>query len=225
MNIAEKSLKELFPDKERIITLKYSKRFSPYNGSVTYTVNTIKLAFSHLWKDVSEDIQIGLAQYLLLKVFRTKKRTLNIELYEKFMENITKYVRSDKSDPELEESFNRVNEEYFHNFMEQPGLEWGNESTTQLGTFSYHTDTIRISAIFQDSDWALDYVMYHEMLHKQLGLKHKGGSCRHHPPEFRRLEKQFKVENAEKKLNSFVNLARRGKIQPSIVKKIRNIFK
>jgi len=233
--IGETAFKELFPRKNEIpVEIEYSKRFKSYNANVLYDYKKIKFSFSDSWKNVSEKIQIGLAQHLLLKVFKSKKRTLNIELYEKFMEEITKYAVSEVQEvaPDLEESFNRINSEYFNDFMEIPGVEWGRFSTTQLGVYSYQTDTIRISRIFENLEekWYLDYVMYHELLHKKFGLKHgKQGNCRHHPPEFKKMERKFKVKDAEKLLNSFVNNAR-----PRIKKKVkkqnllgvmRNIFK
>ncbi|MFC1648170.1 SprT-like domain-containing protein [Nanoarchaeota archaeon] len=228
MNIGEKAFKELFPEKQpRKIDVKYSKAFNPYNANIKYNYKKITFSLSHLWQDVGEEIKIGLMQHLLLRVWKEKKSTLNIELYEKFSEKLPNYAFAPESEePELNQSFSRVNQAYFNDYMDKPGLEWGSESKTQLGLYTYNTDTVRISTIFKDLDddeqWLLDYVMYHELLHKKFGLKHKDGNCRHHPPEFKAKEREFKVDCAEKKLSSFVAKARMP--QP-LVRRMRNIFK
>ena len=225
MNLGEKAYKKLFPGRElkRAITIKYSRRFKPYNANVRHSTRKIEFGFSHYWEPISDEIKIGLAQHLLLKVFKEKRSTVNTELYEKFMENLPRYIMNNgKTEPELEASFERVNRKYFDGFLERPALEWGTHSTTQLGLYTYATDTVRISRIFQglprESRWMLDYLMYHELLHKKFGMKYNNGSCRHHTPEFKKWESKFRIEGAENKLSAFVRTKKRRK-------KLRNIYK
>ncbi len=212
MNLAEKAYKSLFPEGRKRVVLRYSNAFKPFNANAKMKGDLIILSFSHHWQDVSEEIQLGLAQHLLLKLFKKKVKTLNTELYEKFVEKLPSYVRREEKeeDPELAASFNRVNEKYFNGFLEKPALEWGSYSKTLLGSYSYHTDTVRISALFKGlrEEWLLDYVMYHELLHKKLGLKHEQGSCKHHPKAFKELEARFEVKDAEELLKRFVERRR-----------------
>jgi predicted metal-dependent hydrolase len=206
MNLAEKAYKELFPDKEldREIKIKYSARFKSYNANVRYTHRQIVFNLSKAWKEVSLEIQIGLIQSLMLKVFKEKKNTLNIELYDKFVKNIPKYSIPTKSDTVLEESFDRMNKEYFFDYMEKPNLVWGQESFRKLGSYEYATDTIIISTVLKGESLLLDFVMYHEMLHKDLKFESKNGRNYHHTSEFRKKEKQFYDKDAEKKLTAFL---------------------
>ncbi|MFH1770517.1 MAG: hypothetical protein ABH828_03090 [archaeon] len=209
MNIAEQAFKELFPDKKlNTVRIEYSNKFKAYNANVKYNNRQTVFNLSSVWKDVSEEIQIGLIQSLLLKIFKDKKRTLNIELYNQFLKNLPKYASPQKINSFLEKVFNRVNKKYFHNFMDTPNLVWGRESFHKLGSYEYASDTITISTVIKEEQNLLDYVMYHEMLHKKFKFASKNGRNYHHTAEFRREEKKFEDLDAEKKLTSFLRKKR-----------------
>ena len=208
MNIAQTALKELFPDKEIATRINYSGRFKSYNANVKYDYKTMIFNLSREWEEVSEEIQIGLLQTLILKVFNKKQITINIDLYEKFSKNVTKFSKVDKIDSVLKESFDRINKKYFHNFMDSPNLIWGQESFAKLGSYEYATDSITISAVLRGESELLDYVMYHEMLHKKLKYESKNGRNYQHTPEFRRLEREYEDKDAEKRLVAFLRRKR-----------------
>jgi len=92
--------------------------------------------------------------------------------------------------------------------MDIANLQWGTNSTSKLGCYEYGSDTITISTIFQFSDpILLDYVMYHEMLHKKFKFESKNGRTLHHSPEFKRMEAKF--PNHELMEKEISKLARR----------------
>ena len=124
MNLAEEAFHTLHPDKEPEydFSIKYSNKFKPYNANIRKYRNKIELNLSKKWKTVSKEIQIGLIQSLLLKLLGGKKTTQNIELYNIFMKKIHIAIPKTKSDPILEESFNRVNEKYFYNIIDETNL-------------------------------------------------------------------------------------------------------
>ena len=62
---------------------------------------------------------------------------MNMELYNLFLKNVHVAIPKTKSDPLLEESFNRANDAYFNGMMDIPNLEWGNDSTSKLGSYHY----------------------------------------------------------------------------------------
>ncbi|MFH1589106.1 MAG: SprT-like domain-containing protein [archaeon] len=210
MNIAEKAFNDLFPDKSesRDIKISYSNKFKQYNANVRYNRQLIAFSLSKSWKEVSKEIQIGLIQSLMLRVFKEKKKTMNMDLYENFLKNLPKYSVAENIDSLLEESFDRVNRQYFHNYMDTPNLVWGRESFRKLGSYEYATNTIIISTILENELELLDYVMYHEMLHKKLKFTSKNGRNLHHSTEFRRLEKEFENKDAERKLTLFLRKKR-----------------
>ena len=206
--IIKNSFSEMYPNKEIEFDakLKYSKAFKGYNANVKFSRNMefFEFRLSHKWKDVSNEIKMGIIQNLFNKVYGTEIKTLNIDMYNIFLKKLTDYVPVTKTDDVLEESFDRVNWKYFEGLMIRPNLIFGGKNVQTLGTYSYGTDTIMISRLLTKDQNLLDYVMYHEMLHKKLKYEEKNGRTRHHSPEFRRLESLFEDKDAEKKLGEFV---------------------
>ena len=208
MQLIKEAFEKLYPNKafNYSVKLKYSARFKPYNANVRHYKNNFEFSLSRQWKHISKDIVIGLIQTLLLKIFNDKKQTINIDLYNSFIRNLHISIPKQKSDPILESSFNRVNKKYFYNLIEIPNLEWGSNSKRKLGSYDYHTDTISISRIFLDAEpELLDYLMYHEMLHKRLKFKNKANRSYHHTKEFKAKEKEFEGhKEIEKKIKLLI---------------------
>lgn len=229
MNIAERAFKELFPEKEdnRIFLVKYSSAFNDYNANVKYDYGKIEFRLSRKWKEVSDSIRIGLIQTLLLKMFGEKKNTMNIDLYNTFIKKMSTYALKNKFDPVLETSFERVNDKYFYGMIDKPNLVWGQESFRKLGSYEYGTDSIVISRAFENNEnkgneELLDYIMYHELLHKKHKFYTKNGRSYHHTRLFREKEKQFEDPDVEEKLKEF--LRRQSLPQSKILEFIKKII-
>lgn len=206
MNLVEKAFRQLLPDQDYAFTseIAYSRAFKDYNANVKYRGSHLEFRLSFLYRDVSEEIVIGLIQSLLLRIFKKKASTINIELYDKFIRNLPKYSRITRTDPLLEASFKRVNEKYFYGFLEKPNLGWGGHNLTQLGSYHYASDTITLSRVLEKDQQLLDYVMYHEMLHKKHQFHSKDGRSYHHTKLFRAKEREFEDKKAEEKLKKLL---------------------
>ncbi|MBI2652766.1 SprT-like domain-containing protein [Candidatus Woesearchaeota archaeon] len=192
--LIREAFQQLYPEKvlKYSVSLKYSRKFKPYNANVKLRGNDLSFHLSKEWKKISKEIQIGLIQELLIKILKNKRKTINMELYNLFMKNVHLAVPKTKTDEVLEESFNRVNETYFNGMLDKPNLQWGNPSTSKLGSYEYGSDTITISTIFKSAQQELlDYVMYHEMLHKKFKFQNKNGRNLHHSNEFKKMEAKF----------------------------------
>jgi hypothetical protein len=211
MSFAKEAFMELFPERdvdEYALSVTYTDRFKPYNANVKYGGKSLKFNFSRKWESISKEIQIGLLQELMLKVFKEKKKSLNIDLYNNFMKHVHIAAPKVKSDPYLESTFTRLNDSYFGGMLEKPNFDWHN-STHRLGSYEFGSDTISMSTILRENEDALAYVMYHEMLHKHMKFSCSNGKTRHHTREFRNREAQF--ENAallEKELTHIVRKSR-----------------
>jgi len=206
MNIIQEAFQNLYPGKQLdySASIKFSGKFKPYNANVQIDrfIRHLQFNLSRSWKKVSREIIIGLIQSLLLRIFKGRKKTLNLDLYDSFIKNLHITIPKTKSEPDLLESFNRINEIYFFNSIEQPNLKWGSKSATKLGSYEYQTDTITISSLFKEAEKELlDYVMYHELLHKKHKFKTSGTRSYHHTIKFKQDEKQFKnVDLIEQKI-------------------------
>jgi len=208
MNIVEEAFKRLYPNKEfkYKVRVRYSRRFKGYNANVCYTAKSLDFHLSMMWKDVSREIRIGLIQSLLLKVFNDRKTTLNIDMYNIFLKNVHIATPKTRIDPILKESFERLNRKYFNEMLEMPNLVWGQKSKTMLGRYDYGSDTITISSILKRAKpEVLDYIMYHEMLHKKHKFSTKNNRSFHHTKSFKEDEKRFENrEEAEIELENFI---------------------
>jgi hypothetical protein len=209
--LAERAWKELYgkePSKE--LNVRYSAKFSGYNGRITGYPRSVVFSLSRRFEEASDEIQIGVMQHLLNRLNRTRIDTLEIQLYNSFIKKLTDYAETTTIDPYLKERFDAVNKEYFDGFMMTPNLVWGTHSLTKLGHYSFATDTISISTALKEDETLLDYVLYHEMLHKKHKFsEHAGGFTRSHTKTFRSDEKKFKAKDAEKRLNAFLRKKRR----------------
>ncbi|BBB49102.1 SprT-like domain-containing protein [Pelolinea submarina] len=91
--------------------------------------------------------------------------------------------------------FGRVNNQYFEGSLSQPRLTWSSRRTTRrLGAYHPESDTITINRRLDSADiplYLLEYVMYHEMLHKKIGLKEVNGRRYAHTKIFRDAERKF----------------------------------
>ncbi|MEA3349798.1 MAG: hypothetical protein U9Q82_04175, partial [Chloroflexota bacterium] len=96
---------------------------------------------------------------------------------------------------DLEIVFERVNSVYFDGAMEKPNLIWSRILTQRkFGHYRPSSDTIMISISLDDSDvptYLIDFIMYHELLHKKIGQKIINGRIYSHTSEFRAAESEF----------------------------------
>ena len=205
-SLVDHAFKEIYPTRELIhkIKVNYSGRFKPYNANVRHTREFLHFNLSKEWKNVSKEIQMGLIQSLLVKIFKGTPNTGYRDLYESFVKNLSKYSTAINIDPILKQSFDRVNENFFNGLLEIPNLEWGTYSKAKLGSYEYQTNTVSISRILENgSNHAIDYIMYHELLHKKLKFTSSAsGRNLHHSTEFRKQEKKYpNIKLAEQEIH------------------------
>ncbi len=97
---------------------------------------------------------------------------------------------------DLQNLFKKVNAEYFQGKLEQPRLCWSSRrAIRRLGYYHPDTDTITLSRSLDQKSipaYVVEYVMYHEMLHKKLGLKEVNSYRLAHTAKFKQLERKFK---------------------------------
>jgi len=103
---------------------------------------------------------------------------------------------------DLNKIFASVNQEYFESKLLCPVLKWSaQENRRRMGSYNLRTDTIIVNRALDQIDtplFVIRFVMYHEMLHKFVGIKRKNGRNYAHTSKFRNYEKQF-AEYAEAK--------------------------
>jgi hypothetical protein len=213
-DIAQKAFENIFPDsdKQYSFNITYTNRLKNFGSNVCLSGGVMEFKLSKKWFSISDEIKMGLMQELMLKLFKAKKQSMYVDLYNNFIRALHVAIPKDKSDPLLEESFKRINEKYFLGLVEQPNLVWGGFSTRTFGSYDFKTDTIRISSIFHDEEPVfLDYIMFHETLHKQRKFFKSGNKTYYHDKRFKRLEKVF--ENSDQIEKALGKLARRARVR------------
>lgn len=196
--------------------LKYSGHFKGYNANMRLSLGILTVNMSKQWKGISNEIQIGLIQDMMVRMFKIKKHTEEMELYSVFLKKVHLIIPKTQNDPYLDLIFKCLNEDYFFGVMDQPNLKWGEMSTTKLGSYDFGTDTISISRILHPDNCSntelLSFVLYHELLHKKHQFKSKYGKNRTHTGAFRTDEKAYpNSEQLEKELGKHCKKLKRKK--------------
>ena len=106
---------------------------------------------------------------------------------------------------DLEEVFDELNRHFFHGLMARPQMTWsGIHARQSLGHYDPAHNTIVVSRIFDRPGvprYAVEYLVYHEMLHLRHPVKLRGSRRCVHPVAFQEEEKLFPhLEQAKKYL-------------------------
>ncbi len=101
MNVVEESFKRMYPEKEFNYNamIVYSGKFKPFNANIRLHLNNLTLNLSKSWKTIDKEITIGLIQELLVKLFKSKKHTKNMDMYNSFIKKLHHFVPKTESNP------------------------------------------------------------------------------------------------------------------------------
>jgi len=103
---------------------------------------------------------------------------------------------------DLDEIFERLNFRFFHGLMGRPILTWSEHHARRLlGHYDAAHNTIMVSRIFDRADvplCAIEYLLYHEMLHLKHPVRMKGTRRCVHSREFQADERLFPELDAAK---------------------------
>ena len=195
------------------------RHFVSANSFIRLNENRLEVKISDALETAPNSIQEALAQILLAKLFRRPidqhwndryRRYLNRPDVRKQLTTLRQQRgRKQLTGPvgkhhNLDTVFDELNARFFNGLMSRPQLSWSpSRSRSLLGHYDMAHHVIVISRIF-DSDCvnrlALEYVLYHEMLHLRHPVEHKGARRCIHTPAFRAEEKLFPQFDLAKKI-------------------------
>ncbi len=96
---------------------------------------------------------------------------------------------------DLAGSFARVNASFFNGAMARPHLTWSQSFTgRKFGHYDSIRDTVMVSALLDRADvpeFVVDYLMFHELLHKKHGVRWTNGRRYSHFADFYAEERRF----------------------------------
>jgi predicted metal-dependent hydrolase len=187
--------------------------FYPYT-QVKHTIRKrdgiILIRISDTFQNAPQNVLLSLGRILLAKLNKTPVSPEDRKVYhayvtsEKMQKTASSLLKSRTytrkkikgRHKNLNNSFKRINNSYFNGKMKKPVLTWSTRRARRtFGKYDVDQDTIIISPILDSPDIPdelLDFIMYHELLHKKHGIIVKGTRRRMHTPEFKKDEKKFK---------------------------------
>lgn len=185
-------------------------RFANADSFIRLEDGRLHVRISDLLEGAPAPVTEALAFILLGKLYRKAVPRIYAHRYRLYLNrrdfrrqaHLVRQIRGRKfvSGPQgavynLEEIFERLNRRFFDGLLGRPQLGWSRRpSRSMLGHFDPSHNAIIISRIFDQGDkevLALEYVMFHEMLHLRYPVYHSGSRRRVHTREFREAEKKF----------------------------------
>jgi hypothetical protein len=186
------------------------RRYANANSSVRLEDGRLTVRIADVLEGAPAPIVEALAYILLGKLYRRPVPPIYAHRYRLYLNrrdirqklHLLRQIRGRKfvSGPEgashnLEDLFERLNRQYFDGLLGRPLLGWSRRlSRSLLGHFDPSHNAIIISSIFDRPGappLALEYVMFHEMLHLRHPVDHNGVRRRVHTREFRHAERAF----------------------------------
>jgi hypothetical protein len=185
-------------------------RFTSLNTTIRLREGQLKIHLSDLLEGAPESVLRAIAHILLAKLYRKPLDPSHNTRYRRFAssepvlrqtERIRqmrgrKKISTSKGDYyDLDEVFEALNTRFFHGLMGRPLLTWSEHRARRLlGHYDSAHNTIMVSRVFDRKNtprYAIEYLMYHEMLHLKHPVKVRGGRRCVHPREFQAEEKLF----------------------------------
>jgi hypothetical protein len=210
VTLFERTYRELRP---RAPIPEFSVRFYHF----TSINNTIRLREGKVWARLSdllesapETVLHAIAHILIAKLYRKQIEPAMASRYRRFISShdltakahLIRQIRGRKKIVsakghiyDLEKIFEELNSRFFYGLLARPLMTWSDHHSRQsLGHYDPAHNTIVVSRIFDRANvpaYAVEYLVYHEMLHLKHPVKLRGSRRCVHGPAFQEEERLF----------------------------------
>ncbi|MBM3814780.1 MAG: DUF45 domain-containing protein [Acidimicrobiia bacterium] len=186
------------------------RRFASANSFIRLQDGCLHVRICDVLEGAPAPIHEALAYILIAKLYRKPvpahcdaryRRYLNRADIRRTLDLLRqtrgrKFVSGPKGDVyDLEPMFEELNFQFFTGLMARPLLGWSRRpSRTMLGHYDPSHNAIILSRILDSPAvprLAVEYVLYHEMLHLRYPTQHHGPRRCIHTPDFKAAEKLF----------------------------------
>jgi hypothetical protein len=184
--------------------------FTHINNTIRLREECLKARLSDLLQGAPEGVLRAIAHILLAKIYRRPIDQLHSQRYRRYITTRTimrraeqvRAVRGHKriASPQgqvydLDLIFEELNRQYFFGLLARPQLTWSHSrARASLGHYDPAHNAIVISKVFDSSRvprYAVEYLVYHEMLHLKFPVTIRNGRRSVHPREFQVEEERF----------------------------------
>jgi hypothetical protein len=184
--------------------------FANINNTIRLREDKVFVRISDLLEGAPPPVLHAIAHILLAKLYRKPIERAQETRYRRYVSSrdltrkaqLVRQIRGRKQVDtpkgrvyDLDEVFESINTRFFHGLMARPLLTWSREHARNLlGHYDPAHNTIVISRAFdrpQVPRYAVEYIMYHEMLHLKHPVKLRGSRRCVHSRAFNDEEKLF----------------------------------
>ena len=198
------------------------RRFTSLNTTIRLREGRLHVRLSDLLEAAPEPVHRAIAHILLAKLYRKPITPAHADRYRRHVSSEAvsrgaEHIRQTRgrkriSTPrghvyDLDEVFETLNTRFFHGLMGRPVLTWSAHAARRmLGHYDAAHNTIVVSRVFDRPDTprcAVEYLLYHEMLHLKHPVRVKAGRRCVHSREFQAEERLFpQLEEAKEYLKT-----------------------
>src|SRR5690242_3015973 len=184
--------------------------FANINNTIRLRENRLKLRVSDLLEGAPDSVLHAIFHILIAKIYRKPIENEHAVRYRRYVSShdlskkahLVRQMRGRKriASPQghtydLDAIFEDLNTRFFHGLMARPQMTWSSvHARNSLGHYDPAHNAIVVSKIFDHPrvpSYAVEYLVYHEMLHLKHPVKFRGSRRCVHPKEFMEEEKLF----------------------------------
>jgi hypothetical protein len=192
--------------------------FANVNNTIRLREGKLLVRVSDLLEGAPQYVLRAIAHILLAKMYRKPIDREHASRYRRYVSSqhmsrkahLVRQIRGRKRiGPargriyDLDAIFEKLNCLFFHGLLARPQMSWSSErARNRLGHYDPAHNAIVISRIFDHSrvpEYAVEYIVYHEMLHLKHPVRLRGSRRCVHSSEFQAEEREFPQLEAAKK--------------------------
>ena len=186
------------------------RRFTTLNTTIRLREGRLYVRLSDVLEHAPESVHHAIAHILLAKLYKKPiaphhadryRRHVSSEAVSRQAEHIRqtrgrkRILTHEGQRYDLNEVFDSLNTRFFHGLLGRPILTWSaHHARRMLGHYDAPHNTIMVSRVFDRADtprYAIEYLLYHEMLHLKHPVRVKGGRRCVHSRDFQADERLF----------------------------------
>lgn len=184
--------------------------FANVNNTIRMRKGALRVRLSDLLEGAPENVLESIAHILLAKIYRKPIEPGQVARYRRYVASrdisakahLVRQMRGRKRIASakghvyhLEEIFEDLNRRFFHGLLARPRMTWSQvRSRRSLAHYDPAHNTIVVSRIFDHllvPLCAVEYIVYHEMLHLKHPVRLRGSRRCVHSKDFQAEEKLF----------------------------------
>jgi hypothetical protein len=186
------------------------RRFTSLNTTIRLREGRLIVRLSDLLEHAPEPIHQAIAHILLAKLYRKGIAPVLADRYRRYTRSDAVSKQAERirqtrgrkvlggavgQTYDLDEVFEAVNSRFFHGLLGRPTLTWSaHVAKRMLGHYDAAHNTIVVSRVFDRPGtprYAIEYLLYHEMLHLKHPVRVRAGRRCVHSREFQAEERLF----------------------------------